>query len=344
MLSFVARIPTSMTSPVTFQPTNKTRQVCVKPITTQTELNLALGVRRRVFVDEMGIPATEEFDAFDSWPVPHGITHFLVTVDQQAIATCRINCVHTQCAKLERMAVDRLTRRKGVGRALLRHIERSDIVEHSLGAFYCYAMKDKELFYRDCGWIVEEGHDSLEDAGIPHVAMVLRRRPRGSPVVDSFTMSHVMVRTWDISRARRFYSLLGYQDVTRFKTNGLKAVWIRSPYIDQTIELIEVKDLVKDRSEPNQRASLSSLSPGLGHISMDVSRACTDLNKFLLTVQKESMDRFQTKLRLLEPPRQIMLGSTITEIAFMTDADGTVLEMLRLIKKLDDKVEYDAEW
>lgn len=228
MLSFAASIPPSMTSSVSPPPpTNKARPVCVKPIMTQPDLNLALGVRRRVFVEEMGIPATEEFDAFDAWPLPNGVTHFLVTVDQQAIATCRINCTTSHGSKLERMAVDRLARRKGVGRALLRHIEKSKAVEESRGPFFCYAMKDKELFYRDCGWIVEEGHDVIEDAGIPHVAMVLRRRPRGSPMLDSLTLSHVMVRTWDISRARRFYSLLGYQDVTRFKTNGLKAVWIK---------------------------------------------------------------------------------------------------------------------
>lgn len=105
-----------------------------------------------------------------------------------------------------------------------------------------------------------------------------------------------------------------------------------------------MKDLVKDRSEPSQRASLSSLSPGLGHISMDLTRACSDLSKFLLTVQKESMQRFQTKLRLLEKPRQIMLGSTITEVAFMTDADGTVLELMRFIKRLENRVEFDTEW
>lgn len=216
-----------MTTSANSTTTNKPRPVCVKPISTQPDLVLALSVRRRVFVEEMGIPMEEEYDRFDVWPIPNGITHFLVSVDRQAIATCRINCAISTGAKLERMAVDKVARRKGVGRALLRHIEKSKVVEDTRGPFFCYAMKDQELFYRDCGWAVEEGHGVVEDAGIPHVAMVLRRRPRGAPAAESLSLSHVMVRTWDISRARRFYSLLGYQDVTRFKTNGLKAVWIK---------------------------------------------------------------------------------------------------------------------
>lgn len=105
-----------------------------------------------------------------------------------------------------------------------------------------------------------------------------------------------------------------------------------------------MKDLVADKTEPNRGASQASLNPGLGHISLDLSRSCTDLNKFLVTMQKESLSRFRTKLRLLEKPREIMLGATITEVAFMTDADGTVLELMRFVRKLEDKIEFDAQW
>lgn len=107
-----------------------------------------------------------------------------------------------------------------------------------------------------------------------------------------------------------------------------------------------MKDLVRDQVEQHQRSALSlgSISPGLGHISIDLSRACSDLTKFLLTMQKESIERFNTKLRLLEKPRQLMLGSTIVEVAFMTDADGTVIELMRFVKRLEDRLEFDAEW
>lgn len=98
------------------------------------------------------------------------------------------------------------------------------------------------------------------------------------------------------------------------------------------------------KEEPSKRSSLASLTPGLGHLSLDLSRSCTDLTKFLLTLQKESLNRFSTRLQILEKPREIMLGSTTAEVAFMTDADGTVVELMRFVKKLDDKIEFDAQW
>lgn len=219
MLGFVPTV--AMTSPV------KPPSVHVRHVSSEQDLTHALAVRQRVFVEEMGIPSTQEFDAFDAWPLPAGITHFLVLIDTRPIATCRVNTMGIPGAKLERMAVDKVARRNGVGLALLRHIERAKVVEESRGPFYCYAMKHKELFYRNSGWSVESGHFSLEEAGIPHVAMIRRRRPRGAGSPNGGSMSHVMVRTWDILRARRFYSLLGFQDETRFLTNGLKAAWIQ---------------------------------------------------------------------------------------------------------------------
>lgn len=236
MLSFVpvpfVFTPTMTNTPPAPPPNSalaalKPQPVSVKCIQTHDELRLALQVRKRVFVDEFGVPAAQEFDQYDFFPVPSGITHFLVSVDHQPIATCRINCVTTNGAKLERIAVEKIARRKGVGLALLRHIENSRVVEDTRGPFFCYAMKHNELFYRNSGWVVENGHEGLEEAGIPHVAMVKRRRPRGCVQGDGWSLSHIMVRTWDISRARRFYSLFGFQDVSRFKTNGLRAVWLQ---------------------------------------------------------------------------------------------------------------------
>lgn len=107
-----------------------------------------------------------------------------------------------------------------------------------------------------------------------------------------------------------------------------------------------MKDLLRDSSRQNQVSvsSLSSVSPGLGHISIDLSRACSDLTRFLLTMQKESIERFNTKLRLLERPRFITLGNLFVEVAFIADADGTVIEMMRFMKRLENRLEFDAEW
>lgn len=324
-------IPTSSTAVPNMR---QKRAVNVKPVSSQVELVSALHLRKRVFVEEMRIPTSVEFDAFDTWPPPENTMHLLVTVDRIPIATCRI-CTTPTSARVERMAVDRLARRRGVGRALLRHIERVPLVASCRGPLFCFAMEDKELFYRNSGWIVEEGLSVPDTAGIPHVAMLRRRRPRTAG--EGENLSHVMIRTMDISRARRFYSLLGFQDVSRFTTGGIKGVWIESPYIETRLELLEVKTLVSANDPALLKSgTLSDTAPGLGHISFDVTRACTDLTRFLMTIQKDSVNRFQMGLRVLDDPTERSIGSDVVETAFITDADGTVLELMRFVRKVDE--------
>lgn len=89
---------------------------------------------------------------------------------------------------------------------------------------------------------------------------------------------------------------------------------------------------------------LSLTTPGLGHISFDVTRACTSLQRFLDTLEHESVQRFHKTLRVLDPPRQRMMGCSVVEVAFLADADGTPVELMRLQKRLDDRPHFDSEW
>lgn len=201
----------------------------VKPVRSLDDLRLALIIRTKVFVQEMGIPREQEYDENDGWPIPEHITHYLVTLGAQPLATCRLNKGSGMNMKIERMAVEKFARNRGIGRALLQYIERVPVVSTSKGILYCYAMKDKELFYLNSGWITEEGHGKLQEVGIPHVAMIRRRRPAGASD-NPQSLSHIMVRTMDITRSRRFYSLLGFQDKSRFKMNGVRGAWIEVRY------------------------------------------------------------------------------------------------------------------
>ncbi|KAI0566834.1 Acetyltransferase (GNAT) [Gracilaria domingensis] len=324
--------------------------VMVRPVRSAEDLNQVLLIRNKVFVEEMGIPHEVEYDRNDVWPIPEHITHYLVTVERQPIATCRLN-KDQMTLKLERMAVASYARGKGIGRALLSHVERQPLVSNFRGAFFCHAVKDKELFYRNSGWVTEEGHGALVEGGLPHVAMVRRRRPSGASTNET-SLSHVMIRTMDIARARRFYSLLGFQDVSRFRANGVRGAWIetvhtilkQSPYIEQRIELLEMKTLVTEQQVRNAyQSGMADYTPGLGHICFDVSRACTNLTRFLCTMQKESVNRFQMSLRVVEKPRPIVIGSNVLEISFISDADGTLLELAKFVHK-HEHAEYDAQW
>lgn len=223
MLAYV--FPTIMSANVSAsKPTLGRSTLMVRPVRNLEDLRLALVIRTKVFVQEMGIPQEQEYDENDKWPIPENITHYLVTVGTQPLATCRLNKGVVNM-KIERMAVEKFARSRGIGRALLQYVEQVPVVRNSKGVLYCYAMKDKELFYLNSGWITEAGHGELQEVGIPHVAMIRRRRPAGASDSPQ-SLSHIMVRTMDIARARRFYSLLGFQDTSRFRMNGVRGAWI----------------------------------------------------------------------------------------------------------------------
>lgn len=255
----------SMTTSSRSSPSSPSPRVLVKPITTRQDLLSALQLRRCVFVDEMNIPSNCEYDQYDRFPIPSGIIHFLVSHDSDAIATCRVNVSTSNGAKLERMAVAKCARRKGVGGALLKHVEECELVKQTKGPLYCSAMKDKQLFYANAGWTVEEGHGNMIEVGLPHVLMLKRRRPKGAPAFQEMeSLGHVMIRTWDIARARRFYSLLGFQDVCRFLTNGLRAVWIEvsHPSPNPMFTIVLLPPLLTPIRFPRPTHSRRSLTSG----------------------------------------------------------------------------------
>lgn len=205
-----------------FSPSRRT--VKIRAVSTREELVHALSLRAKVYIHELHHSSTNHFDEFDNWPLRDGVTHYLVIVDKVAIGTCRLNTLSAG-VNLERLAVDSRVRRRGVGHALLRHLERLPIIVNSQGPYFCHALKDQEFFFFSSGWVVEEGHD-VDEQKYPTIAMVRRRRPCGAAAMGCKSLSHVMVRTIDISSARKFYSLLGFQDVSRFKVNGVRGVWI----------------------------------------------------------------------------------------------------------------------
>lgn len=84
------------------------------------------------------------------------------------------------------------------------------------------------------------------------------------------------------------------------------------------------------------------LATGLRHVCFDLSRACTSLSRFLLTIQRESVKRFQKTLRVVQNPKTSMVGSLLIEVACLSDADGTILELCRLVKI--DNNGFDAQW
>jgi len=136
--------------------------VHVRIVTRQEERAQAFDVRRRVFQDEQGVPAEEEFDADDDRAV-----HVLATIGGEPVGTGRI-VFHPAYAKIGRMAVLQQHRRCGVGRALLDALI-TVAAEHHCTQLVLHAQVQAIPFYEALAF--HAVGDEFVEAGIPHRRM-----------------------------------------------------------------------------------------------------------------------------------------------------------------------------
>jgi predicted GNAT family N-acyltransferase len=138
----------------------------VRPTRDAEEIQAALDLRVRVFVDEQGVDPGEEVDDLDDEAV-----QMVGLDDSGVIATCRLRDVGGGEWKLERMAVDPRLRGNGVGGRLLAGAER-EASERGAAEMVLNAQKRAEPFYAAHGYTAEG--DTFLEAEIEHVRM---RRP-----------------------------------------------------------------------------------------------------------------------------------------------------------------------
>jgi len=189
-------------------------------------------------------------------------------------------------------------------------------------------------------------------------------------------LHHTAIRTRDIETAIKFYSLFGFNVETKFRSGPARASWItnrddsfalqstdedgeegevvRKGRTDNTacrLELIEVPAYILQEKEGERKRSINLLLNesylGLNHFAVDVTSYIKSLGKteyygldqFLDHVNSLSLKKFGKTLRVAVKPRQQVIGSQVYELAFLYDADGTLFELLRYIKELDQTVE-----
>lgn len=134
-----------------------------KLVENNKELEEALDIRKRVFVEEQGISETLDLDGNDS-----SALHIIVKNGDIAVGTIRIRFLDNRQAKLERMAILKPSRGAGIGKGIITFLEeelrRRGIEQIALHAQYY--VKD---FYTKCGFR-ETGLPFL-DADIQHIRM-----------------------------------------------------------------------------------------------------------------------------------------------------------------------------
>ena len=148
---------------------------------------------------------------------------------------------------------------------------------------------------------------------------------------------HCAVRTRNIERAIKFYSLFGLEEEARFRSGSARCAWLRG--LDARLELIEVPGAADEDPAPD---GLAAAAMGLNHVALDVSGVCDDLGDFLARLNTDSERAFQKSIALALPPFQQQIGAGVYELAFVRDADGVLIELLR--RQADAAIDLAPDW
>lgn len=126
----------------------------------------AVKIRHQVFVQEQGVPLNREIDKDEAYAI-----HFVLYEDGHPLATARLLPLADHKIKLQRMAVVKTSRGKGLG---LKVIQAAEIFakEQHFTEIFLGAQLTAEAFYQKAGYL-PYGKTFL-DAGIQHIAMKKR--------------------------------------------------------------------------------------------------------------------------------------------------------------------------
>jgi len=135
----------------------------VKKVTTPKELKDAQEVRRQVFIEEQGINRETDIDGLDQ-----NSDHIIIYDNNTPVGTARIRYKNGVQAKLERIAVLKPHRGRGIGKRI---IEASLGLAKTKGALEVILDSQQSAagFYEKLGF--RQTREPFEEVGIPHIAM-----------------------------------------------------------------------------------------------------------------------------------------------------------------------------
>ncbi|MCJ7743469.1 MAG: GNAT family N-acetyltransferase [Dehalococcoidales bacterium] len=139
-----------------------------KLVSSDSELKAAFEVRWQVFVKEQNISEDLTFDGHDRQAL-----HMVVMDGERAIGTARVLFLSNNQAKLERMAILKPFRRRGIGRRIICYLI-EELNKRQVEQVVLHAQYAVVAFYKSCGF--EESGLPFCEAGIKHVKMQRRLR------------------------------------------------------------------------------------------------------------------------------------------------------------------------
>lgn len=139
--------------------------IYIKQILSNQELEQAFAIRQQVFCIEQNVSEEIEMDEFDDIA-----THILAYIDDKPVGTARWRFT-TKGVKMERFAVLKDARGKGVGEELVKYtldkLKDNEFI-------YLNAQESVIKFYEKFGF--EVVGDRFYEADIPHKRMIWRKR------------------------------------------------------------------------------------------------------------------------------------------------------------------------
>lgn len=137
--------------------------IIFKLVENDSELEGAFEVRRVVFVEEQDIDEDEEYDGLD-----HEALQMVVKNGDEIIGTARVRFLSEGEAKIERMAVLKPFRRRGIGSGIMSFLA-NELMTRNVEHVVLHAQYIAIPFYEACGY--SSTGSTFWEAGIKHVAM-----------------------------------------------------------------------------------------------------------------------------------------------------------------------------
>ncbi len=137
--------------------------IICQEISTPEDMQACFALRRAVFVGEQSVPAELEMDGQDA-----SARHFALKDDDRIIATCRVRRMGS-AAKIERMAVEKDCRRKGIGQELMKYVLQQLTGVGDIQLLKLSSQSDAVPFYERLNF-KKRGPEYME-AGMPHYEM-----------------------------------------------------------------------------------------------------------------------------------------------------------------------------
>ncbi len=137
-----------------------------KIVVNACELKGAFEVRKQVFVEEQGIPEDLELDEYDMEAM-----HMVAKDGERIVGTARVLFLAASQAKLERMAILKPFRHRGIGKGIISFLD-EEFKNRGIKQVVLHAQCSAVNFYKSCGF--EESGSPFWEAGIKHVKMQKR--------------------------------------------------------------------------------------------------------------------------------------------------------------------------